>query len=143
VRSSERGAASILGILLSLAIALVLAYMLLQSQGLIGRSSESEGPDPMDQARIAAAMVELRSVKSGLALYARLKGPSYPATAEINSLDDLREILAGSIPLQADPAFTFMSYTSAHADTFVLVVRALDDGRTPLFVTPMAGPARR
>ena len=132
-----------LGIVLSLVIALVIAYMLFQSQGLIGRSSESEGPDPMDQARIAAATIELRSVKSGLALYARLKGPSYPTTAEVNSLDDLRGILADYIPLQAEPAFTFMSYTSAHPDTFVLVVRAKDYGRTPLFVTPMAGPARR
>ncbi len=132
-----------LGILLSLVVALVIAYMLFQSQGLIGRSSESEGPGPMDQARIAVATIELRSVKSGLAMYARLNGPSYPTTAEINSLDDLRGILADYIPLQADPAFTFMNYTSAHPDTFVLIVRAKDYGRTSLFVTPMAGPARR
>jgi hypothetical protein len=138
MRYNERGGVSLIGMLLAMLGVLLLVYLITQSRGLFGRGGEEGGPDPMDQARIATAIAELSSVKTGLVLYNR--NGRFPSTSEINTLEDLRQRLADLTPLQPEPAFTFESYTSAHPDTFVLITRAMDSAHTPLLLTPTVGP---
>ncbi len=142
MQNDQRGVASILGMILTLVVILGLAYLVLRNTGMTGGSGETTGPNPMDQARIAAAMTEVRSVRTGLVAYRTMRGPGFPGTADITSMDDLRNVLADFLPLQPEPAFEFSSYTSAYADTFVLTVRARDGAGTLLFITPSVGPKR-
>lgn len=71
-----------------------------------------------------------------------MRGSSYPTTAELNSIDDLRAILAEFMPLQPEPAFTFVSYASAGPDTFVMTAKARDSARTVFLITPSVGPRK-
>jgi hypothetical protein len=129
--------------LLTVIVILGLAYIVLRNTGMMGGGSgESTDPNPMDQARITAAIIELRSVRTGLVAYKTMRGPGFPGTAEITSLDDLRSVLAEFMPLQPEPSFRFASYTSASLDTFVMTVRAKDTAGTVLLITPSVGPKR-
>ena len=138
MRNNQRGGASLVGMLLATVGVLLLIYLFTQSRGLFRGGEEEAGPDPMDQARIATAIAELHSVKTGLVMYNRTG--RFPRTSEVNSVDDLRSMLADLAPLQPEPAFTFESYVSAHPDTFVLITRAMDRARTAMVLTPTVGP---
>lgn len=135
----ERGVGGILGLVLGLAAVLVLALLLMQARGLLGLGGKKEKPSPVDQAQVAAAQVELRSVRQALGAYYGEEG-RYPATAEINSLDDLRTVLVGRLFLPEEPAWTFVSYASPSPDRYLMTVRAHDGARTVLGFSETKAP---
>jgi prepilin-type N-terminal cleavage/methylation domain-containing protein len=92
-----------------------------------------------DKAKIGAAKAELATIKQGLGMYqAENDTSAYPASGDIGTYDDLYNIIASYVQVSnaTDAAFTFVSYTSASQDTFVLVVKAKDRNRTVLTMTP-------
>jgi prepilin-type N-terminal cleavage/methylation domain-containing protein len=92
-----------------------------------------------DKAKIGAAEAELATIKNMLGMYqAENDTSAYPATGDIASHADLVTICAayGGIPAAAEASWTFVSYTSAATDTFVLIGKADDRDRTEITVTP-------
>jgi hypothetical protein len=92
-----------------------------------------------DSELISAARAELRYVRNGLGMYqAGDDESSYPSASQINSYNDLRDILAAYIliPEEDKAAFIFGSYARAMRDTFVLRVYARDSNKTVLTATP-------
>lgn len=142
MKNDQKGAIGMLGLILSLVAVLILGVMLAKSQGLLG-VGKKDGSDPRDQAVVAGALIELRQVKMGLEMKAQMPDSSFPETAEINTMDDLRAALASTLPLGADPSFTFVSYARADPDSFTLVVKAKDSVRSVLEVTASGPPRRR
>jgi len=140
---SEAGAASLIGMVLSLVVVLVAAFIMLQSRGLLGSRGGEEGPTPIDQALMVSAITELRLVKQGLEMYRSLSSSGgYPASSEINSLEELRAVLPTYLALSDSVSFTFDSYISTASDQFLLKVHANDTGRTVLEVSSDFGPRR-
>jgi|GEM_PF-4822597 len=94
-----------------------------------------------DHAVLGAAKAELASLKVGLTMYQAEDDYSrYPGSVSITSFADLRRILSPymRVPAAGEMHFTFESYSSEAANTFVLRVRARDSERTLLEVTPTA-----
>ena len=92
-----------------------------------------------DKAKIDAAKAELATVKTALGMYqAEDDYASYPSNQMISSHSDLIRILSPYVRLPDPPnaSWTFVSYTSAMRDTFVLKGRAKDRKGTLLIVTP-------
>ena len=140
---SEAGAASLIGMVLSLVVVLVAAFIMLQSRGLLGGKGGEEGPTPIDQALMVSAITELRLVKQGLEMYRSLSSSGgYPASSEINSIEELRAVLPTYLALSDSVSFTFDSYISMAPDQFLLKVNANDTGRTVLEVSSDFGPRR-
>ncbi|MFO7767856.1 MAG: prepilin-type N-terminal cleavage/methylation domain-containing protein [bacterium] len=92
-----------------------------------------------DKAKIGAAKAELANVKQGLGMYqAENDTSAYPPTGDITTYTDLYEAIAPYVQISnaTDASWTFDSYESATADTFVLVAVAKDRNRTKIAVTP-------
>jgi hypothetical protein len=135
----QRGIGGILGLVLGLAAMLILALLLMQASGLMGRKGAGERGSPIDQAQIAAARTELHSVRLALQAWHDDEG-HFPSTSEINSLEDLRTVLAGRLFLSEEPAWTFVSYANPSADRYLMNVRARDGARTVLGFSETKGP---
>jgi len=122
---NERGAASLVGILLTMVILAFGAWFLLKNTGMLGGGGEGEESE-IDQATVAAVQIELGQVKRGLEMVRTLSPErAYPATAAINSLHDLRRAMPATMVL-ADSAslhFDFSSYASAASDRYLLRVK--------------------
>ncbi|MFC1544435.1 hypothetical protein ACFL4Y_04190 [Gemmatimonadota bacterium] len=92
-----------------------------------------------DRARIGAAKAELATIKQGLGMFqAESDDSAYPGTADISSYADLRNTVSPYVRIARgeDAAYTFVAYTSAKPDTFVLLAKARDSARTLITVTP-------
>lgn len=92
-----------------------------------------------DKAKIGAAKAELANVKQGLGMFqAENDTSAYPATAAVASFTDLYGAIDDYVQIsnETDAGWTFVSYTSATPDTFVLVAKAKDRNRTQITVTP-------
>lgn len=140
MRGKESGA-SLIGLILALIIVVIGAYFMLQTAGVIGSGNEEEEPGPIDQAVITTAITELRMVKQGLEMYRTLGATNaYPATDEINSLEQLLLILPAGFTLPDSVSFRFSSYSSPDGNQFLLMVQALDSGWTMLEVGSGFGP---
>ncbi len=92
-----------------------------------------------DRARIGQAKADLLVVKAGLGMYQAEDNDSrYPRTGSISSYADLRSAISPYVRLPGpeDVSFTFVAYTSAKPDTFVLSAKAKDKNRTLIRLTP-------
>lgn len=139
----EAGAVGLIGMMLVLVIVLAAAYFMVQSGGLRGGKGEERGPTPIDQALMTSALTELRMVRQGLEMYRSQSGSgAYPASGEINSIEELRALLPAYLALPDSVSFTFNSYMSTAPDQFLLKVHARDTGRTVLEVSSDFGPRR-
>ena len=144
IRCRERGAASLLGVVLTMLILVVAAWFMMKNTGFLGSGGGEENePTPIDQAQTAAVMLELRTVKQGLELY-RTADPdrSYPGSAMITSIETLREALPGIFRLPDELSFDFVSYVRPVEDEFNLRVRAHDTMRSLYEVGSGFGPRR-
>ncbi len=135
----QRGIGGILGLVLGLAAMLILALLLMQASGLMGGKGAGKRGSPIDQAQIAAAQTELRSVRLALQAWHDDEG-QFPSASQVNSLEDLREVLAGRLFLPEEPAWTFVSYASPSPDRYLMTVRARDGARTVLGFSETKGP---
>jgi hypothetical protein len=140
----ERGAASLLGVVLTLLILVMAAWFFMKNTGFIGSGSgEEEEQTPIDQAVAAAVLMELRTVKQGLELYRTSSTERvYPASSAINDLETLQEVLPDVFPLPEELSFDFVSYVSTAEDEFLLKVRARDSLRTMYEVGSGFGPRK-
>jgi len=92
-----------------------------------------------DRAKVGAAKAELATIKAGLGMYqAESDLSAYPSTETVTNYSELRNVLSPYVRLPEEErvAWTFVSYTSARPDTFVLVARAKDRNQTTITVTP-------
>ncbi len=141
---SERGAASIVGLLLSLVVVAFGVWFLLKSSGMLGGAGEGKESE-IDQAAVAAAQIELQQVRQGLEM-ARTFGTerAFPATAAINSLRDLRRAVPAALTLPDSAAlhFDFSSYASTESDQYLLRVKVRNRAGTILEVSQAFGPRR-
>ena len=115
----ERGSAGILSMVIALVVVGLAIYLFTRS----GTGPAEQAASAVDEARIVEVQQQLRLIKQGLELArSASQAPAYPRTAEINSLQELREAL-GSYASIPDPApFTFGSYASDAPDAFRLEV---------------------
>ena len=91
-----------------------------------------------DKARIGSAKAELQQIGTLIGMYqAENDTAAYPEAASVTSYAELTTVLApyGAVP--EENAFTFVSYASATADTFVVTVKAKDRQRTTLTLSPL------
>lgn len=139
----ESGAASLIGMVLALVIMLAAAYFMLQSRGLLGGKGGGGEPTPVDQAMMVSVILELRQVKQGLEMYRSQNSfARYPATDDINSIEQIRRIMPAYLALRDSVSFTFNSYISQAPDNFLLKVHAKDSNHTIMEVSSTFGPRR-
>ena len=124
--SNEKGAASFVGILLSLLVVCLVTYILLETQGLLTKGEGKEEQSPIEQALLVSMHLELRMLKQGLELY-RTTNPEhcYPLTSQVNSFYDLRKVLPVAFSLPDSVAYSFVEYTGTE-DEWTLRIRAHD-----------------
>ena len=99
----------------------------------------SGDPEYSDRLKIRAAQAELATIKNGLGMFqAESDVSAYPSSGSINSYSDIRSLLSPYIRLSTEDSmsFTFVSYTSAKPDTFVLIAKAKNRNQTTITVTP-------
>ena len=140
----ERGAASMLGMILTMVILVLAAWFLMKSTGFLG-GGEGEGAEqnPIDQAEAVAVLMELRTVKQGMELYRTSDmGRAYPGVSAVTSLETLKEVLPDVFPLPEELSFDFVSYMRPIEDEFILKVRAHDTMRTMYEVGSGFGPRK-
>ncbi len=95
-----------------------------------------------NRARLDGAKAELTVVRQALVIYRSTHVSSaYPLSSEITNHMELVRILAPYALLFNPPeaSWTFVSYTSAHPDTFVLRAKVRDRQQTNIVVTSPAG----
>ena len=141
----ERGAASIVGLLLTLAVIALGVWFLLKSSGMLGGGAGEGEESEIDQAAVAVAQVELQQVRQGLEMARTLSSErAYPASAAINSLRDLRLAVPAALTLPDSAAlhFDFESYASAASDQFLLRVKVRNRAGTILEVSQAFGARR-
>ncbi len=103
------------------------------------RPGLSEIEAARDGARVAAALGSLRNVRTGL-MMRRMEEEraGFPATDEISSYADLRTLLAGYVPLPADPVrqeWIFLAWLRPEPESFLLLTEARDSRRTLITIT--------
>ncbi len=139
----EKGAASMLGMILTMVILVLAAWFFMKNTGFLGGGGEEAEQTPIDQAETVSVLMELRTVKQSLELYrtSNVDG-EYPASAEITDLQTLKDVLPKVFPLPEELSFDFVSYLSRSADEYLLKVRAHDSVQTMFEVGSGFGPRK-
>ncbi|MFC1500057.1 hypothetical protein ACFL6T_03445 [Candidatus Zixiibacteriota bacterium] len=139
----ERGAASMLGMVLTMVILVLAAWFFMKNTGFLGGGGEDGEQTPIDQAETVSVLMELRTVKQGMELY-RISSTdrAYPGASEIRSLENLQEVLPDVFPLPEELSFDFISYARLSEDEYVMKVRAHDTMRTLYEVGSGFGPRK-
>lgn len=139
----ERGAASMLGMILTMVILMLAAWFFMKNSGFLGDGREEGEQTPIDQAQTVSVIMELRTVKQSLELYRTSSTEGeYPQSATIHDLESLRNVLPKVFPLPEELSFDFMSYVSRSADEYLLKVRAHDSVQTVFEVGSGFGPRK-
>ena len=139
----ERGAASMLGVILTMVILVLAAWFMMKNMGFLGGGREEGEQTPIDQAETVSVLMELRTVKQSLELYRTSSTErEYPHSAAIHDLESLRNVLPKVFPLPEELSFDFMSYVSRSADDYLLKVRAHDSVQTVFEVGSGFGPRK-
>ena len=116
----EKGAASMLGMVLTMVILIVAAWFFMKNSGFLGGGGEDGELTPIDQAEGVAVLMELRTVKQSLELYRNSDlDREYPASGAITDLQTLKDVLPNVFPLPEELSFDFMSYLSRSADEYL------------------------
>ena len=138
----ERGAASMLGMVLTMVILVLAAWFFMKNSGFLGGGEEGE-QTPIDQAETVSVIMELRTIRQSLELY-RNSSPEleYPGSSAIHDLESLRSVLPKVFPLPEELSFDFSSYVSRAADEYLLKVRAHDSVQTMFEVGSGFGPRK-
>ena len=139
----ERGAASMLGVILTMLILVLAAWFMMKNMGFLGDGREEGEQTPIDQAQTVSVIMELRTVKQSLELYRTSSTErEYPQSTAIHDLESLRNILPKVFRLPEELSFDFMSYVSRSADEYLLKVRAHDSVQTVFEVGSGFGPRK-
>ena len=101
--------------------------------------SRSEIQAALDQSKVAAAMGHLRDIQRSLVMHLMESfRPEFPPTEEINTFENLQEILSDYLPRSLDnaaPPWVFLSYYRKSPQEFLLVMEARDSQQTLITVT--------
>ncbi len=139
----ERGAASMLGMVLTMVILVLAAWFLMKNTGFLRGGGEEGEQTPIDQAETVSVLMELRTVKQSMELYRTSNlNREYPASAAIVDLQTLKDALPDVFPLPDELSFDFVSYISTSGDEYLLKVRAHDSVQTMYEVGSGFGPRK-